>query len=226
MSHITALYYSHAEPPGNVGPYCRRKLRECLGDDIRLVSVVDPWTMNGIAHQSSINSTTIGRIPKGTGHQDITNRILEGLADITTEYVALCEHDVIYPVNYFTDALAAAKRMSERWLYYGSAVHLTSNGWRAHQNYPRSRLLSCLTARRVDLAEFFTERAESIERGERVKVAEPTIGGHGYWSNSDVVIDIRHGGNLTGNRTGKHIDREGLRPLQAVELWKDLGLES
>lgn len=226
MSDITALYYSHAEPPGNVGNYCRQALSDSL-DGLPIVAVVDPALTFFPRRQFGRIASTVLYMSSTLlpGHADIAQRILKGLAHIDTEYVALCEHDVIYPVGYFEAALAVADGIGERWTYCGNAVHLTARGWGAHANYPRARLLSCLTARRADLVSFFAERSMSIDRGERVRVAEPIDDGCVSWECVEPVIDIRHGENLTGDRRGRPID-VGLRPSQAVALWEALGLET
>ena len=223
MSDITALYYSHDEPPARIGDYCRWAINVAL-DGLPIVAVVDPDRV-GLVSDQFVNALIIGLAPGAIGHDDLTRRILRGLDFVHSDYVALCEHDVIYPAGYFAGALDVAQSVSDRWIYCGAAVHLTrSMGWRAHAEYPRSRLLSCLTARRDDLFDFFTERAEAIARGERVRVAEPSRPSCAIWSSSRPVIDIRHGSNLTGDREGRAIDRPGLRPLQALELWRELGL--
>ena len=137
----------------------------------------------------------------------------------------VAEHDVLYPEDYFTPLA------TPNFSYTKNVIYLCQDGFRRRRvaGAPLSTLLAPIDLLIVELDCMIAVLAT----GGKLSSAEP-----GQWRGSEnslrvgyrdlsaPVVDVRHGENLTGSRTGGSPRRTNKYWGSAKKLWHSLGLPS
>jgi len=136
--------------------------------------------------------------------------------------VWICEHDVLYPPDWFDESL-----IESPITYAAHGYYLTNRGYTNRNGAPMSTLAGDVdTIRRA-----LTDKLKEHFAGGRVKWTEPGIK-DGYKTmrtlrkNVTPYIDVRHGGNFTGARNGGK-PRDAVEPWGCYkELWESMGVDN
>lgn len=147
-------------------------------------------------------------------HESIYNNILAGIKSAgDCDYVYICEHDCIYPAEYFkfheTDSCPYM-----HFSYSLNMEYLTEYGF-VKRPY-RFGAMSTLAGTPKAIIEGIHAKLAELRRDKRVLWTEPNDGQP--LRTTAKVVDIRHGQNFTGNRGGI-----GKRKDEAKALWEEIG---
>jgi len=195
------ILYTHNELPDAIRDACFQTLTDAASDaccdgmpqPFRLVVSSIPWP----AHFGWQNIIVIG----DRGYHDCYVKILAALELCPYTQTFLVEHDVLYPAPYFDWPMPDDARL---FWYNRNTWRLNKHGW-----FPcPGQLTSNCCAHRDLLREQFAARLALVERGHRIVWDEPgrnpgDIAPMADWQCSAPVVDVRWGGNLTGNRDAK-----------------------
>jgi|GEM_PF-6005744 len=140
---------------------------------------------------------------------DCYTKIVAGCSVATHAQTYLVEHDVLYPDGYFGYVMPASRGFG----YNRNTVRLSRRGY---FRCPGQLTSNCVADRALLLAQF-RARLDLLARGGRVVWDEPgrnagDIAPMLDWWSAAPVVDVRWGGNLTG-------DREAARYLSDVAPW-------
>lgn len=176
--------------------------------------------------------------------RNIFKQILAGLEALDTDYVFLCDDDVLYHPSHFD----FTPPRDDRFYYNLNWWRVrTTDGFSVHWDGNQSNFLC---ANRKLLIEEYRQRVEVTEReGWSNRGYEPGTRGlkrggfndrrSGQWRSEFPNIDIRHGKNLTGDKWKKEDFRDprysvgwnerfnkswGEKALNDIEGWEDLGV--
>ena len=155
-----------------------------------------------------------------SAYVDCYSRLLAMLEVCSFETVFIVEHDVLYAAGYFDPAQVR----EDHFAYNVNLKTLTPGGYILHE---RPRLVtSQVMAPRGLFAEHFRRSIQWIESGNRIVwdepglkwcddgLAFPTVAGKVEYNAPAPSIDVRWGGNLTGNR-------EATQYQQQCPTWGD-----
>jgi hypothetical protein len=216
---VTLLYYTHNVLPDELRDEVLERLNAAASrQKCERLAVVAKRINNPPAAgwQQIVQAAN----PAG-GPTDQDSRILTGARAATTDYVALTEHDVLYPHTYLQTAPWAEIDRHLGWWYDVNTVRCNAGGYFGR----RWLLTSCLVARTDLVARHFEARLEARARGVRIVWDEPGkdgiedvghVVGPLEYLGRDPVVDLRWGGNMTGCRTA-----DAYSP--ANSYWGDLG---
>ena len=149
--------------------------------------------------------------------------LLCGLQQCENNTVFICEHDVLYPPDWFDESLIKSPIS-----YARNGLFLSSKGYSKRNGTP----LSTLAGDRDTIAEAMKEKiVQTVTRG-KAKFSEPGIhdnfrGLLSVRDNPSPYVDVRHGANHTGARPTDaycFFDDTNTWPM-AVELLNELGME-
>ena len=127
------------------------------------------------------------------GHFALYCNILCGLHRCYEGDVYLCEHDVLYPQDWCDYDIPAGKISYHQNGYFYKPGH----GFAVRVGYP----LSTLAGDRDLLIDVFKKKMHELLAVGRVKWAEPRADAFDVvYRKGTPFIDIRHGGNFTGDR--------------------------
>lgn len=202
---LTVLYYTDGSLPGDFAAAVRNQMQQVafgLGHsgarlDLPLVVQIQPpeWPKN---------------------HESIYRNILAGLEKVTTPFVALAEHDVLYPEHYFDHRPTHDIEYNKnRWCLHADLGEFSRRPEMAlSQCFARTDVLRKAIMERLSVAATFAEHSKSFEPGNRGPIAEVELGltpmSVGRFKSMHPTIDITgHGYNLTGPKKphGKTRDR-------------------
>lgn len=163
-------------------------------------------------------------IAKGShGLNDCYVKIATALAAASYDLVYLTEYDVLYPPGYFD--YTPPKEPRNGWWYNSHVFRQNRSGfW-----YDCTTLTSQLCAHRLPLHNLFQARLAKQAAGQRIVWDEPgrdngDAGQMLYWRSAMPTVDIRWGGNLTGDRSANRYLQE-LAPWGRHDyLWARYGL--
>lgn len=156
------------------------------------------------------------------GLHDCYTKIAAALAVCRHDLVWLAEHDVLYPPDYFQWAPPDGE----------PGYWFNTNVWRANPlgYWPDpTPLTSQCCARRQYLVDVFARRLDVLARGGRIVWDEPgRDAGDPHpmreYRQPQPSVDVRHGENLTGMRTGRQYSQT-LAPWPThSDLWAACGL--
>ena len=157
-------------------------------------------------------------------HESIYRNIMAGLEQVQTPYVALAEHDVLYPEGYFDyHPKKDVDYNINRWcLHADRGIYSRRREWAMSQIFARTDVLRRAITERLQVAATYAEDTDCFEPGKgeiehgltplsvrRFKSKHPTldISGHGY--------------NLTGRKTPRSQIRDEVPYWgQAAEVLK------
>ena len=181
----TVLYYSDNVIPETLQRLCLSWLRIAVGN-LPIVSVTfEPLDLG--------TNIVVGK--QRRSEKQLYRQMEVGVQAIKTTHVYCAEHDVVYPQSHFQ------LPEPERVMYDQNRVFLTSRGWLpSTKTYP----MSGVVANRDELLRCVQERLK--DRAWRPNPAYPVCWG------KDSFIDIRWGGNYTGNRGGPNSKYVGTVP--------------
>lgn len=200
---ITGILYSHARP--DVAPFVLQCIRDAAKYSRANIIGVFDWEAPELGEFTRIYKPQATDNP----HRDIYERIIAGCEASKTQEVALLEHDVLYPIKYFTAANIGAK--AHMLAYNRMCASFNGQGyfWR------RPPMSNCIGDRDY-IIELCLDRLDEIDAGRRIVWAE--LGGDTLQSTvpkyvNHVTVDLRLGGNLTGARSAPaYMDRIGEWP--------------
>lgn len=203
--NVTGILYSHARPA--VAGYCLKRINDAARHaGAEIVGVFD-WDA------PELDFRRVESKEKSNPHADIYTRIIAGCMAARTNYVALLEHDVLYPASYLQSVhLATVNNYGNRWHYaFGYNANVVRFNHSGYFPYGSRPPLSCCFGNRLAIVQECQRRIEHIKSGGSIKWAE--LGR--YWDGFSVgfdqlevffdgtVVDLRLGGNLTGHRTSE-----------------------
>ena len=209
---MIGLYISHGrDVPDAIRIACLRQLANSDLAEVFAVATVETLPDIAEALTGHMALTLIDQECVRPCLLDRWHRILQGLEEIAKihdgcEAVYLLEHDVWYPTGYaMQDRVIGPGAVS-----YAPAIRLTRRGWADAKT-----LSSTACGTLSDLLAVARKRCESLEAGERIKWDEPGRDPRDklemhlmvYASDPDAMlpaVDIRHGGNYTGDRTAQY----------------------
>jgi hypothetical protein len=188
---FTALFYSNDLEHSQVVEYCLHRLAAQVGDSGELITVTwSPLRCLGPHH------VRVEWPDREGSHRTLFRQILAGLDRASHELVFLCEHDVLYPAEYFHEM---AGPVAEHGIVANRhVIHLSPAGF-----FPADRsinFLSNVAGRRQLLQSMISAKLGELAAGKLV-FAEPQGDEIRTIFCSNPVADIRHGRNLTGMRT-------------------------
>lgn len=202
MPDLTILYITDNSLGERLDADVKRHLLSAAGD-YSIVSVSQRPIELG-------RNICIGEI--GRSWLSLYRGLIAGLLEIDTPFVATVEHDCLYTPEHFEfrppDELFWYN--ANHWLldYYGQKAEGMFSMW------PRRIALSQLVVRRerlklhVDLTIPILEQAELDRPRRRLLYSKlnpaTEISNYNRFRTTHPNIDIRHGGNFTGPRRGKH----------------------
>jgi len=130
-------------------------------------------------------------------HAALYGNILAGIDAAKTKFVFLVEHDVLYPEGYFD------VKDSPKLSYSKDVIYLSEKGFSKRRL--SSGPLSTFAGDKTILKEAIQAK---LAKGEKLKFAEPGIDDEfaelvTFRNVKGCIIDIRHGGNFTGDRKAK-----------------------
>lgn len=156
------------------------------------------------------------------GEHDCNVKIARGLAEADYDTVYLLEHDVLYPEGYFGGPVR-----TDRFDYCESVYRQNQHGF--FPNHISKYLTSTCVSSRDLFAECYQWRIRLMESGGRITWSEPGRMGEtapvDTWTCERAVIDIRHGGNLTGMRDARHYLSYLPYWGDHEKLWRSYGME-
>jgi hypothetical protein len=191
---FTAIFYSNDLGGSPIVEYCLRRLAAQMADRGQLVTVT--WQRPPLlgAHHVRLEWPE-----REVSHRTLFHQILAGLERASHELVFLCEHDVLYPADYFREmAMPAGEHgiIANR-----NIIHLSPSGFfRADCTI---NFLSNIAGRRAVLQSMIAAKLAELAAGKLV-FAEPQGKEIGTIVCSSPVVDIRHGRNFTGMRASAH----------------------
>lgn len=211
---VALIYYSH-QPDGMPAA-----LTDAVLDGLNRVAsehnadpvAVTPAPIRGWRHIAH----PVGE--RGSVDQD--QRILAGLFATTAEFSALVEHDVLYPSTYL-DLTPWPEVAAGGWWYDCNTARANAHGFIPHGG----PLTSCLIAKTLALRLHFADRLERRYNGVRIVWDEPGLDTnqpdrvHRY-RGTNPVVDVRWGGNMTGNRFADRYVSELPYWGEHRELWQ------
>lgn len=160
------------------------------------------------------------------GFHDMYSKLIYALQFRKYEKVFILEHDVFYPPNYFLDMDLNIEEITETYFYNKNVVTMNEKGfW-----YSERHLVSNLCANGGLLAETFMRRKNFLVSGGKIDWNEPgkcrndKIRNLLWWTSKKSVIDVRHGSNLTGNRSAPNEKYLSEIPFwgEHKKLWSEL----
>jgi len=153
-------------------------------------------------------------------HLQLFRNIQRGLKQVKTPYVALGEHDCLYPKEHFQ-----FKPPKNDVFYYNTNHYfgVVKHG-KYHKPYRERKALSGLVCSTDLLVEAIDKRVKFLENGGEITrgvwgasefgVRDDDYKSEGFTTNTP-YIDIRHGDNFSGFRKGKH-------RTKSLDFWGDL----
>lgn len=208
------IYYTNNQINFKLLMYCYFNLVNKCAQDTPIVSVVqqpDPMFANPIV---------VG--PMRREVCSIYIQILKGALRLKTKYVFLCEHDCIYPPDYFTRELPTD--INNLAIYNSNTYILSKHGfYKRDIGTPQSQLF----VNREMLIENMRKRIEMVRSGNTGKIVVCEVGKN-KWERKEgwrtevhdsltCCLDIRHDNNVS---------REGVLPsridyLSSIPPWGD-----
>ena len=187
------IYYTDCKAPETVASAVRNQLTKS-GLPIVSVSLNEPVDLGkNIVHKGE------------RGYLTMFKQILKGLENSKADVVFLCEHDVLYPPEYFTYTPPSKEK-----IYYNKNVwhYRTSDGFAVYYDAKR---VSQICAYRDTLIEHYRKRVEMVEKNGFTRRMGFEPGTHRrpervdnltseYWWSDIPAVDIKHGKNLTEAR--------------------------
>jgi hypothetical protein len=134
--------------------------------------------------------------------------MLAGLSKVDTAKVFICEHDCLYPPEYFNI------ETDEPVSYSANVEYLTRRGFVFRTNGDKGPLSTLYGSTDV-ITQEVKEKLREAQAGQ-VKWAEPR-NGVPLRRQSPRIVDIRHGSNFTKGRTGRYYDMQ-----RAKTLWEGI----
>lgn len=188
---FTALFYSNDLEGSPIVEYCLRRLAAQIARLGELITVT--WRPVPCLGAHHVSLEWPDREP---AHRTLFQQILAGLERASHQLVFLCEHDVLYPQDYFLEMAGPANEhgiVANRHV-----IHLSHAGF-----FPADRsvnFLSNIAGRRPLLRSMIAAKLAELAAGKLV-FAEPQGNEIATTFCASPVADIRHGRNLTGMRT-------------------------
>jgi len=193
MPAFSAILYTNGELPPRVFDLCYQRLSESVraaGGELVVVS----W--NELDGQGSIHVWWKAR---EASHRNLYAQILKGIEVSHGPVVFLCEHDVFYSPEYFTEMLALVRIFPGHYIYNQNVLHLSEEGFFSPN--AGATFLSNLAGMKRDVIEGIGSKLAEVQARGSVVWAEPGSGETIVDARvSKPVIDIRHGMNFTGSR--------------------------
>jgi SAM-dependent methyltransferase len=145
---------------------------------------------------------------KERSHLQLFKNILKGTEYAKTKYVAMGEHDCLYPKEHFS----FVPKKDDTFYYNTNNWFLTYKNGVYHQPYKIRRALSGLVCNRELLISAVKKRIKFLEEGGVLERGIPGACEFGIvddyksedFSTKEPYIDIRHGKNFSGFRKGKN----------------------
>lgn len=217
---IGFVYYSHNQLPDRLRDVCLNEITR-VGEIIcaDLVAVVAERIDTDQAKKWTQLVCDVNENPV----MDISNRVLTGCLASTADYIALIEHDVLYPNDYLVHAPWNLIEDGDFW-YDVNTYRVNADGFFPHGG----KLMSCCVARRDVLINHFVKRIKFLEAGNKFKWGEPGKDMQGEYplaysyQGVTPVLDIRWGGNLTGTRKSQSYQKKINGWMEHCELWNEL----
>jgi hypothetical protein len=189
-TRFTALFYSNDLEGSPIVEYCLRRVSGQVAGFGELVTVTWRTLPSLGAHH-----VPIAWPDHESSHRTLFRQILAGLERASHPIVFLCEHDVLYPDDYFREM---AEPAGEHGIVANrNVIHLSPAGF--FQADRSVNFLSNIAGCRPRLQSTIASKLAELAAG-RLVFAEPQ--GHEIATIfcSSPVADIRHGRNLTGMR--------------------------
>lgn len=187
LPNVTVLYYTDGSLPDAFRYAVFDQLRSAVGDAPIVTQIQPPeWPRN---------------------HESIYRNVLAGLEKVTTPYVALAEHDVLYPPGYFRHRVKADFDYNvNRWcLHADQLVYSRRREWALSQLFARTDLLrENLQWRLTLLRERPADCLANFEPGKNDwGLGLPPVTIHRFKAKLPTVDITGHGYNLTGAKAPK-----------------------
>lgn len=227
------LYYSDSRGDDRMLEAVRQQLRHAAGG-MSIVAVTlpapDPHTSDreGWAPLDEFAGTRHVVLPLRRGYLTMARQILTGMELLDTDVVFFCEHDCLYPPDYF-----AYRPPAGVYAYAANTWKVDAVTGRA-LTYKMEQL-SGLCADRALLLDHFRRRVAHLEAhgfSRRLGFEPGKPIRHGglddvpriTWYNPTPIVDIRHGDNLTPSRWSRDQFRnqkytDGWTEAEAVPGW-------
>jgi hypothetical protein len=184
---VSILYYTDNRVH-QIAPKLAAMVRQCIDDARPKGSELIVVSQEEIAWGDV--DAVVGTMPRCL--LSMYRQMLVGLRMAANDQVYMVEHDVLYPPHHFdgpdVDGIG----------FNINCVRMTAAGYIPHQKPIGS---GCMGTRDALIAAV-EHRMEQIDRGERVKWSELGVGHmpHEVYIGRFPFLDVRYGGNLTGDR--------------------------
>lgn len=157
-------------------------------------------------------------------YRDCYTRLLCMLRHCKNDLVFVVEHDVLYPPNYFDMSIDDIAKACRSFMYQVNLLTLTDSGFNQHNQAFIDRVVtSQLVSQKSLLQEHYRRSIDWLDSGCQILwdepgldwaddgIAFPKVAGISHRRTTIPSVDVRWGGNLTGDRkylarTGKKID--------------------
>jgi hypothetical protein len=190
---LTALFYSNDLGNSPVVEYCLCRLAAQVARFGELITVTWRPLRSLGAHHVGIEWSDCE-----ASHRTLFRQILAGLDHASDGIVFLCEHDVLYPDDYFPEMAEAA--CEHGMIANRNIIHLCPAGF-----FPADHsinFLSNIAGCRPDLQSMIAAKVKELAAGKLV-FAEPQGNEIATIFCSNPTVDVRHGRNFTGMRTAE-----------------------
>lgn len=216
---IGLVYYSHNQLPDRLRDVCLAGLNHVAHqrDAERVMVVAEHIHTPEADNWHQIELDRVDNVAR-----DITLRVLAGCSSLSADYVALVEHDVLYPSDYLSAAPWEQIEQGGFW-YDCNTYRINAYGYFPHGG----KLMSCCVARRDLLIQHFKKRLRHLAGGGRFVWQEPGMDIitkediHDYRGRSP-VLDVRWGGNATGMREAPAYFHVLDGWINHADLWRNL----
>ena len=196
------VWFSDMELDPKIMKACQEQLRKAFKGKIVSVTL-KPCDFGDVNVQLDIKR----------GKEALFKQILAGLEALDTDYVFLCDHDCLYPPSHFD--FTPPRRDTFYYNLNWWRVR-TTDGLAVHWDGKQSNLIC---ADRKLMVDEYRQRVEVTEKeGWQHRGWEPGTrsirrGGFndrpsGTWKSKESCLDLRHGGNLTGDKWKKEDFRD------------------
>lgn len=197
---FTALYYTTGRLPTKLQKGCYSLIQHALlnsgeeSPELLVVSQEDLELFHNTCHRLVV--------PKLNGNSwtNMLTQIVLGLENAKYDYIYLVEHDMLYPPNYFQSYRSL---QGPRVTYNMNVFIMNQSGF----FFANEQFLSNCSGNRDFLLRHFKDMRDIIaETGREQIIVEPMCPLMGTFKLSVPVVDVRYGGNLTGDRACAHED--------------------
>jgi len=209
MDDLTLIYYTDNSIPDD------------FSEAVRGIYVDCKYSIVSVSHKPIKFGQNICIGNFGRSLKNIYLQILIGLQLANTEYVALCEHDVLYPPSYFECRPTGISYNHNKYdmnVWLGHFTPTSNTGLAMSQCIGKRELLIKLISERIATRGAWTRPYHSFEPGRRdIKIGLEPVAYEDCQSQESVIDIIGHGYNICAN--GKLSINKSPNILSEVPYW-------